>query len=100
MPQTKHDTDSAFARWLAAATPEIINRFTVLAKTSAATYRQWLSSRRNLSAKKAAVVEAAMKELEAEFPDCPAALTRGELCDVCSKCPYYLASRNADKSDS
>lgn len=93
--QTKKNT--ALALWLGEATPRVKALLCSLAGTSDSMFRQWVSRRRNLSAEKAGDIEDAMLQLSREYPDeVPPALTRGDLCDACRKCPYYQAVENLE----
>lgn len=92
MGQYKNPQNKTLATWIKQAPQDVLDAFADYAKTSPATYRQWISGRRKLSPEKAAVVEAAMVDLEIAFSDSPIALTRGDLCLVCKQCPHFIKS--------
>ena len=84
----KYSPNKALAAWVKAAWPETLKIFEALARTTIATYRQWLTGRRRLTPEKAAVIETATRIIADTNPESPI-LTRGELCETCRSCPYY-----------
>jgi len=76
--------------WLKEATPALKQLLSKTAGTSEAMYRQWVAGRRGISADKAGALEVAMAEIKQRFPEAPDPLTRGDLCEACKKCPFYL----------
>ena len=97
-PNMTHTTDEKnleLAAWLESASAELKALLCELAGTSESMYRQWVSGRRKLSAAKAGEVEDAMLLISRTYPTAPPALTRGDLCEACHKCPYYKAVQDA-----
>jgi len=88
----KNSHNKALTAWVKQSPQVVLDAFAKLAQTSPATYRQWMSGRRKLSPAKAAIVEAAMLKLTESYPEAPAALNRGDLCDDCRQCPHFIKS--------
>lgn len=61
-----------------------------LAYTTEVMIHQWKAGRRKMSADSAGRVEAAMTKFSAINIHAPQPLTRGDLCEACSECPYYI----------
>ena len=70
------------AAWYLAAHKERRAALAKLAKTSVNTLWQLGHGNRRASAEKAALIESAAKKLGEP-------LRRGDVCEVCNKCPYY-----------
>ena len=88
----KNPQNKALSTWIKQASQPVLDAFIILAETSPATYRQWVTGRRKLSPEKASIVEAAMIDLVNFYPEAPSALTRGDLCSVCKQCPHFIKS--------
>lgn len=94
MSSTNYRPNRAFSAWLAKATPLVKQRLEDMAQTSESMFRQWAAGRRQCSAEKAGLVEAATIEIAKTIPGAPASLTRGDMCEACSKCEYFQARRD------
>lgn len=91
MSSVKYKPNKAFIAWLDKATPLVKRQLEILAETSESMLRQWAAGRRQCSAEKAGLVEAASLEIAKTIPGAPAALSRGDMCEACAKCNYFLA---------
>lgn len=83
----------ALKNWISTSTPAFRAMLCDLSKTSDNMLTQWMSGRRAMSAEKAGLVANASKEIKKQFIEAPVALTRGDLCEACKKCEYFLADK-------
>lgn len=90
MSKANYTPNKPFSKWLNAATPYIRDLLEQLAQTSDAMFRQWAAGRRQCSADKAGLVEAATLEIYKTVPNAPLPLTRGDMCEACAKCQYFI----------
>lgn len=97
MTETKLIPNIPFQRWLDAATPAMKKYLELLADTKECMFRQWSSGRRKCSAEMAGAIERATLEISKTVPEAPLPLSRGDMCEACSKCGYFLdAQKDVD----
>ncbi len=92
MAKIKYRPNPVLGAWLKAATPSMKKALYALIASTPVVLWQHVSGRRNMSAEKAGRVEQAMQTIAKSSREAPTPLTRGMLCDACSKCSYYLNS--------
>jgi hypothetical protein len=85
----RNDKLAAWLRGAGKSTSEASKMLAELAFTTEAMIRQWVSGRRKMSADSAGRVESAMNKFSAINIHAPQPLTRGDLCEACSECPYH-----------
>jgi hypothetical protein len=93
-PYKRNDKLAAWLKGAGKSTSEASRMLAELAFTTEAMIRQWASGRRKLSADSAGRVEAAMNRFSIMSLHSPQPLTRGDLCEACSQCPYHNHIKN------
>lgn len=89
----KYPLTPALREWLDNAPKNMAQLLADAAHTSTAMFSQWIHGGRGISAEKAGEIVDAMKHLAKDHKTAPKPLTRGDLCDTCRRCEYFLKHR-------
>jgi hypothetical protein len=97
--KNKYRSNPKLGAWLKNSTPTIRHALSRLAGTSETMFRQWVSGRRNISADMAGRLETAMSDLHELGETDLQPLSRGNLCDACRRCDYFLTDRKGELTE-
>lgn len=84
--------DAKKLKWWASAPEALLDRFLSLVRPGLTrnAMSQWINHRRGISSGLAGDIERATRVIAEDTPDVMI-ITRGDLCESCSKCEYFIA---------